>query len=480
MLVNDVRLASSRVVVGLCLAALTAGQAVVAVQAQAQCATCANPSLPVGDNAIGASAGTAGGDQQLRVRAAASVISTSGDKLYEGPDEIDNYLNLKIDLWMVSLVTAVDSPWGQTLQVAVPYAALEHEQNFIPRTTDTGLGDVEYRLRQDMAQLIGQKSGPRWGLSLGLTSPTGAYVGAQKTNYLVGASLNDTANREFSIGRGVWWLLTDLDAWQQLGARTTLFGQVGLRAPVTYAVDNFGWGNEVRGNLGARVQLVGNWLSATLMAEFQARQASTFVPDTGPKADERQRFPNGGGFWAFATPTVSATWQQDWGNLGIALSARQPLYQDVIGQQLIQNPAYFLTISGQYGVSVGADKAPPATVLPRVITGRVGEPSPVPEIAAAVAKDRYTIVDYWATWCPPCVELAPQIEDFAKARSDVYVHKVNATTWEVADWKHYLPEVDGLPVIDIFGPDQKLVRRLVGEEARKFKAVIPPPAVSAR
>jgi thiol-disulfide isomerase/thioredoxin len=97
-----------------------------------------------------------------------------------------------------------------------------------------------------------------------------------------------------------------------------------------------------------------------------------------------------------------------------------------------------------------------------------------------VAKDRYTIVDYWATWGPPCVDLAPQIEDFAKARSDVYVHKVNATTWEVADWKHYLPEVDGLPVIDIFGPDQKLVRRLVGEEARKFKAVIPPPAVSAR
>lgn len=447
--------------------------------AMAQCATCANPSLPVGDNAIGASAGTGDAGNQLQVRAAVSVIQTAADKLYKGSKQVDNYLNLDIALWMVASVLAVDTPWGQTLQGALPWASLTHEQNFQPRATDTGIGDAEFRIRQDGSYLLGQKSGPRWGLSIGATAPTGTYIGAKKTNYLFYGNSDTSASREYSIGRGVWWLLAELDARQPVGTRTTLFGQVGLRAPVTYAVDNFGWGNEVRSNLGANVRLVGNWLSATVIGELQARENSTFVPDVGAGKGVRQRFANGGGFWTFATPSVTASWQPDWGSLGISVSARVPVYQNVIGEQLIQNPAYFLTITGQYGVSLGGEAKPAPVALPRAITGKVGELSPVPEIAAAVQPGHVTIVDYWATWCPPCVELAPDLEAFAASRPDVRLHKVNATAWEVEDWQHYLPEVEGLPVLDVFGPDQKLIKRLTGEDAKRYRSLVPAPAVSA-
>jgi len=432
----------------------------------------------VGDNAIGASAGSGDGVNRLQVRAAVSVIQTAGDKLYKGSKEIDNYLNLDIALWMVASVLAIDTPWGQTLQGALPWASLTHEQNFQDRATDTGIGDAEFRIRQDGSLLVGQKSGPRWGVSLGATAPTGTYIGAKKTNYLFYGSSDTSASREYSIGRGVWWLLAELDARQPLGTRTTLFGQVGLRAPMTYAVDNFGWGNEVRSNLGANVRLVGNWLSATVMGELQARENSTFVPDVGAGKGVRQRFANGGGMWTFATPSLTAAWQPDWGSLGVSLSARVPIYQNVIGEQLIQNPAYFLTITGQYGVEVGSSPKTGPVVLPRAMTGKVGQTSPVPEIAAAVQAGHFTIVDYWATWCPPCVALAPDLEAFAASRPDVHVHKVNATAWEVADWQHYLPEVEGLPVLDVFGPDQKLIARLTGEDAKRFRTMIPAPAVT--
>lgn len=102
-------------------------------------------------------------------------------------------------------------------------------------------------------------------------------------------------------------------------------------------------------------------------------------------------------------------------------------------------------------------------------------------------KGRWVVVNYWATWCVPCIQEIPEIADFRRAHPQVVVlgiamdvaekDKVLAFAKKVGhDYplviatpavEKQLAPVRGLPTTRIFDPAGKLVYDRLGRVTRK-------------
>ena len=102
-------------------------------------------------------------------------------------------------------------------------------------------------------------------------------------------------------------------------------------------------------------------------------------------------------------------------------------------------------------------------------------------------RGKWVIVNFWATWCPPCLEEIPDLVAVTEARKDVQVFGV---AMEFQDSKQVLQfaegmfvnypivlgdrntadqvgKIQGLPTTFIYDPQGKLAVRHVGKMTRK-------------
>jgi thiol-disulfide isomerase/thioredoxin len=380
-------------------------------------------------------------------------------EFYKGSELGENGTGLKLDMTLTSLTAGIDAPTGTGLTAFVPYSIVDYERNFVPRATERGLGDVEARVRQDMVRWL-PKWMPRLALSAGAAAPSGNYLARQGESKFVGqATVDSTAAREVSIGRGVWWALADLDAsgpiWKQLSA----FGGVATRMPVTDAIDGFRWGMEARVTAGLRHPVYWSWLVAGVQGEWLKRGRATEVIN-----DVRQEYPNAGGEMATVAPMLAAA---PWPWLTLAAVYRVQVWRDVVGEQGVPEPSLFVSVGVQPTFGAQEPQRPSAPVA--------GAVPQVPEVAAVVQAGQVTLVDYWATWCEPCQRLTVLLDQFTAGRPDVVVRRIDASDWDAEAWARILPSVAGLPVIDVHGRDRCLVQRLEGDAAFRFAEHVPAP-----
>ena len=138
----------------------------------------------------------------------------------------------------------------------------------------------------------------------------------------------------------------------------------------------------------------------------------------------------------------------------------------------------------------------PAPAAPATTAAPAAEPAPKPEFPTLVVdtwdggrfdlathRGKWVVVNYWATWCNPCLKEIPDLAEFDARRDDVQVVGLAYEEIERADMEAFLKEhpipypfavIDvysppadfdtprGLPMTYLIAPDGKVAKRFLG------------------
>lgn len=428
--------------------------------ANAQCATCGNPALTAGASDLGKALGEEV-IETVALTVSGSYSFTNFDDFQNADGDIlspsdaglneDYFLTLNVFV----LNAEVSHPVGAALSVALPYgiAGFKNERE---EGSDRGLADVESRLRLDLNKLVGfwdQGTDPRLNVSLGGVAPNGEFIASTDIA---------TADRYVSLGRGVAWGLAEFDlrGYMENGAGWYLTG--GLRTALSaYESDGykFEWGDEYRLSVGGSYQVIPKTMGIGLGVDWNQRSMSK---------ENDLEFANGGGQDITANMTVQGRLP---GNLMASVGLRYPLWREVVGTQVISDPNVFGGIAYRFGGSKVVKKEGSAAMpKPNVLPGEIPKD---PELLKVLGDNQVTIIDYWAEWCVNCMKLMPYIDAFKKNNPHVTVVKMDATKWEVEEFKRFLPATPELPALDIYGADKRLIIRLGGTDVFKYRDHLP-------
>ena len=383
----------------------------------------------------------------------------------------------RVDLHLITLIASAEHRSGAGMGLVFPWGAILRRDRpaggaptAVQETYDVGPGDLELRARQDVGRLFGLQGKylPRLVVSLGAVTPSGPYI-PKSTIVAPGETAPPETDKYASLGRGVWWLTADAELFGALATDVGWYAAFYTRTSLNLAENGFDWGPERRTSLGLSWRFWPGRLGASLGADWQHRGLSTelvYDPLVGEKV--RTTFISGGGDWVDLLPSLRADLV---GGLAATFTARFPVYRNVEGLQGVQGPAAFVGL--QYAFGVGEVSAAP--LRPALTPMAAGDAPTGPAVANLLVPGRFTIVDYWATWCAPCLQLSPELEEFAGKRPDIVLAKLDVTAWDQPDLDRYLPGVPGIPVVDLWGPDGKLVKRLIGPQCNAFRTQLPLP-----
>lgn len=110
-----------------------------------------------------------------------------------------------------------------------------------------------------------------------------------------------------------------------------------------------------------------------------------------------------------------------------------------------------------------------------VFAGVAGSFEVIKPEARAEAKPvehRVTLVDYWASWCAPCLELAPIVAALEAKEPRLAVRRIDVSEYDADMLEALVPGATGLPIVEVFRADGSLAKRLVGAEVFRVEEVV--------
>ena len=79
------------------------------------------------------------------------------------------------------------------------------------------------------------------------------------------------------------------------------------------------------------------------------------------------------------------------------------------------------------------------------------------DINRHLAAGKYTVIDFYADWCPPCQELNPYLENVARNSDAFAVRKINILHWGTPVVSQYDVQRFGLPYLRMYDPDGTMI-----------------------
>jgi len=86
---------------------------------------------------------------------------------------------------------------------------------------------------------------------------------------------------------------------------------------------------------------------------------------------------------------------------------------------------------------------------------------------------KFTIIDYYADWCGPCLLLGHQIERLLVERGDVALRKVDIISWDTeaaAQIKAF--NIKGIPYVRIYGPNGGFLGAVNGNSINEIRLLV--------
>lgn len=80
-----------------------------------------------------------------------------------------------------------------------------------------------------------------------------------------------------------------------------------------------------------------------------------------------------------------------------------------------------------------------------------------------LGSEKPVLLDFWATWCPPCRMQSPIVDEIAAERTDIVVGKVNTDDQPELS---AMFEVENIPTLVII-KDGELTARLIGLHSKE-------------